>query len=82
MCGQILALIPALCDGVHCKNLAPGREKLRSLGGPFWSASKQLTYLIPKIIVESVFGKKQEVISTSGEIFSHCHTLLNNHRVL
>jgi len=39
--GHILALTPALCDGVHCKNLAQGQKHLRTLGGPFGPASRK-----------------------------------------
>jgi len=42
------------------------------LGGPFGSASKKLTYLIPKKIVEIAAGlvclEKQVVVSTGGKV--------------
>jgi len=62
----------ALFDGVHCKNLAQGRKYLPPLVGPFGSASKKLTWLITKKIVEIASGlvslEKQVVISTGGKV--------------
>jgi len=45
-------ITPGFCDGVHGKNFGQGRKHLGPLAGPFWSASKKLTYLIPRKFVE------------------------------
>jgi len=39
--GHILALTPALCDGVHCKMSTQGEKYLRPLEGPMWVGIKK-----------------------------------------